>query len=41
MFLIYSVMLVVYVCGYQTIQSLMVILFPVLLYWAGSEFLKY
>ena len=41
MFLIYSVMRVVYVCGYQAIQSLMVILFPVLLYWAGSEFLKY
>ena len=38
MFLIYSVMRVFYVCGYQTIQSLMVILFPVLLYWAGSEF---
>ena len=31
MFLIYSVMRVVYVCGYQKIQSLMVILFPVLL----------
>ena len=41
MFLIYSVMRVVYVCGYKTIQSLKVILFPVLLYWAGSEFLKY
>ena len=41
MFLSYSVMRVVYVCGYRTIQSLMVILFPVLLYRAGSEFLKY
>ena len=41
MFLIYSVMCVVYVCGYQTIQSLTVVLFPVLLYWAGGEFLKY
>ena len=41
MFLIYSIMCEVYVCGYQAIQSLMVILFPVLLNWAGSEFLKY
>ena len=41
MFLIYSVMRVVYVCGYQTIQSLMVILFSVLLHWARSEFFKY
>ena len=37
MFLIYSVMRLVYVCGYQTITSLKVIL----LYWAGSEFLKH
>ena len=37
MFLIFSVMRLVYVCGYQTITSLKVIL----LYWAGSEFLKY
>ena len=41
MFLIYSVMRVVYVCSYQAIQSLMLILFPVLLHLAGSEFLKY
>ena len=41
MFVIYSVMRVVYVCGYQTIQSLMLIWFPVLLYWAGGEFSKY
>ena len=41
MFLIYSVMRVVYVCGYQAIQPLMGILFPVLFYRAGREFLKY
>ena len=41
MFLIYSYMRVVYICGYQAVQSLMLILFPVLLHLAGSEFLKY
>ena len=37
MLLIYSDMRLVYVCDYQTITSLKVIL----LYCAGSEFLKY
>ena len=41
MFLIFSLSCLLSSCGYQTIQSLTLILFPVLLYWAGSEFLKY
>ena len=37
MFPIHSIMRLVYVCGYQAITSLKVILF----YWAGCEFLKH